>query len=321
METEMRLATLKDGSRDGRLAVVSKDLARAAFAPEPFRTLQLALEHWDQAAPALEATPADAFPFDPAQAMAPLPRAFQWLDASAFLSHGLLMMKAFNLKENPQGEQPLIYQGASDDFLGAREDAPFPREEDGIDFEGEFGAILGDVPMGVSPEEAESHIHLLVQLNDWSLRALAPREMKTGFGFLQAKPSTAFAPVAVTPGELGSAWRDGRIDLPLQVWWNGNKFGAPRGGEMNFRFGALIAHAASTRRLRAGTIIGTGTVSNSGAAEVGSACISERRALDMIAGRTPTAFMRFGDRVVMEALDQKGFPLFGRIEQRVVRTG
>lgn len=316
----MRLATLKNGSRDGRLVVVSKDLAHAAFAPEPFHTLQQVLENWDEAVPALEATSPDAFPFDPTQAMAPLPRAYQWLDASAFLSHGLLMMKAFNLKENPQGEQPLIYQGASDDFLGPRDEAPFPREEDGIDFEGEFGAILGEVPMGVNAEEAETYIRLVVQLNDWSLRALAPREMKSGFGFLQAKPSTAFAPVAVTPRELGLAWRDGRIDLPLHVAWNTEKFGAPHGGEMNFRFGALIAHAASTRRLRAGTIIGTGTVSNSGADKVGSACISERRALDIIAGRSPTAFLRFGDLVTMEALDLQGFSLFGRIEQRVVRA-
>jgi len=317
----MRLATLKDGSRDGRLVVVSKDLARASFAPEPFRTLQHVIETWDQAVPVLEAVRPDSFPFDPAQAMAPLPRAFQWLDASAFLSHGRLMQKALNLADNPQGDQPLIYQGASDDFLGPHDDAFFPREEDGIDFEGEFGAILGEVPMGVSAQEAETHIRLVVQLNDWSLRALAPREMKSGFGFLQAKPSTAFAPVAVTPDEMGAAWRDGRVDLPLNVAWNGEKFGAPVGGEMDFRFGALIAHAASTRRLRAGTIIGTGTVSNGGADKVGSACISERRALDILAGRAPTAFLRFGDRVTMEALDPQGFPLFGRIEQHVVRAG
>ncbi len=317
----MRLATLKDGSRDGRLVVVSKDLTRAAFTPDPFHTLQHVIENWDQAAPALDALHPDVFPFDPAQAMAPLPRAFQWLDASAFLSHGRLMQQALNLADNPQTEQPLIYQGASDDFLGPHDDVPFPREEDGIDFEGEFGAILGEVPMGVSAEDAETHIRLVVQLNDWSLRALAPREMKSGFGFLQAKPSTAFAPVAVTPDELGPAWRDGRVDLALTVGWNGEEFGAPQGGEMDFRFGALIAHAASTRRLRAGTIIGTGTVSNSGADKVGSACISERRALDILAGRAPTGFLRFGDRVTMEAFDPKGFPLFGQIDQRVVRAG
>ncbi len=317
----MKLATLKDGSRDGRLVVVSTDLARAAFAPDPFRTLQYALDHWQEAAPLLAATKPDAFAFDPSVAMAPLPRAYQWLDASAFLSHGRLMQRAFDLKDNPQGDLPLIYQGASDDFLGPQDDVPFPREEDGIDFEGEFGVILGEVPMGVTPGEAESHIRLVVQLNDWSLRSLAPREMKTGFGFLQAKPSTAFAPVAVTPDEIGAAWREGRINLPLHVEWNGKKFGAPHGEEMNFRFGELIAHAACTRRLRAGTILGTGTVSNSGAERVGSACISERRALDMIAGRTPTAFLRFGDRVAMEALGPQGLPLFGRIAQKVVRQG
>jgi len=316
----MKLATLKDGSRDGRLAVVSRDLTRAAFAPAPYRTLQCALDEWDEAAPLLAAADPNDFPFDPARAMAPLPRAYQWLDASAFLSHGRLMQQALGLKDNPQGDLPLMYQGASDDFLGPRDDAPFPSEEDGIDFEGEFGVILGEVPMGVSAAEALKHVRLVVQLNDWSLRALAPREMKSGFGFLQAKPSTAFAPVAVTPDELGTAWRDGRVDLPLNVSWNGALFGAPRGGLMDFGFGALIAHAAHTRRLRAGTILGSGTVSNSDAETVGSACISERRALDAIAGRAPTGFLRFGDHIVMEARGHGGEPLFGSIEQEVVRA-
>jgi fumarylacetoacetate (FAA) hydrolase len=210
-----------------------------------------------------------------------------------------------------------MYQGASDDFLGPCDDAPFLREQDGIDFEGEFGVILDEVPMGVTPDQAEESIRLVVQLNDWSLRGLAVREMKTGFGFLHAKPSTAFAPVAVTLDELGAAYRDGRIHLPLHIEWNGQKFGAPNGGEMNFSFGDLIAHAAATRRLRAGTILGTGTVSNSNAADVGSACISERRALDMIGGRTPTNYMRPGDRIRMEAKTLDGAPLFGQINQVV----
>jgi fumarylacetoacetate (FAA) hydrolase len=325
----MKLATLRDGTRDGRLVVVSRDLSRAAYVERPVRTMQAALDDWDAASPALKALSADleagrasgAFAFDPAQAMAPLPRAYQWLDASAFLSHGVLMQKALGLDINPQGDAaPLIYQGASDDFLGPRDAAPFPSEDGGIDFEGEFGVILADVPMGVTAADAEGAIRLVVQINDWSLRALAKREMASGFGFLQAKPSTAFAPVAVTPDELGAAWEDGRIKLPLEVVWNDTPFGRPNGAKMDYGFGQLIAHAARTRRLRAGTILGSGTVSNRDAETVGSACVSERRALDAIAGRAATAFLKFGDRVRMEALDLDGHPLFGAIDQTVTRA-
>jgi fumarylacetoacetate (FAA) hydrolase len=325
----MKLATLRDGTRDGRLVVVSRDLSRAAPVEGTVRTMQAALDDWDAVAPALKALSADldagrvpdAFAFDPAQAMAPLPRAYQWLDASAFLSHGVLMQKALGLDVNPQSDAaPLMYQGASDDFLGPRDAAPFPSEDGGIDFEGEFGVILADVPMGVTPAEAEGAIRLIVQINDWSLRALAKREMASGFGFLQAKPSTAFAPVAVTPDELGAAWEDGRIKLPLEVVWNDTPFGRPHGAKMDYSFGQLIAHAARTRRLRAGTILGSGTVSNRDAETVGSACVSERRALDAIAGRPATAFLNFGDRVRMEALDIDGRPLFGAIDQTVTRA-
>lgn len=325
----MKLATLRDGTRDGRLVVVSKDLARAALVEGAARTLQAALDHWDDVVGELEGLYSDlnagrapgSFSFDPAQAAAPLPRAYQWLDASAFLSHGVLMQRALGLEINPQSDAaPLMYQGASDDFLGPNDPAPFPSEDDGIDFEGEFGVILVDTPMGVSPEAGEGAIRLLVQINDWSLRGLAKREMSSGFGFLQAKPATAFAPVAVTPDELGDAWRDGRIDLPLRVTWNEAVFGQPLGGAMDYGFGQLIAHAARTRRLRAGTILGSGTVSNPDAEAVGSACISERRALDAIAGRPQTAFARFGDRVRMEAVCLDGSPLFGPVDQRIVKA-
>ena len=325
----MKLATLRDGSRDGRLVVVAKDLSRAVFVEGAVRTMQAALDCWGEIAVDLErlsvalngGKAAGAFAFNPAQAMAPLPRAYQWLDASAFLSHGRLMQRALGLDRDPQADAaPLMYQGASDDFLGPRDNAPFSSEADGIDFEGEFGVILADTPMGVSAEDAGGFVRLVVQVNDWSLRGLAKREMASGFGFLQAKPSSAFAPVAVTPDELGVAWRDGRIHLPLTVTWNDAPFGQPQGGDMDYGFGDLIAHAARTRRLRAGTILGSGTVSNDAAAQVGSACVSERRALDMIAGREPTAFLRFGDRVRMQVFDTDGCDVFGVIDQKVVMS-
>jgi len=324
----MKLSTLHNGGRDGRLVVVSRDLRHAVDAASIAPTLIHALEHWDQVHPALQAlsialdvgAAPDAFAFDPTQAMAPLPRAPQWLDGSAFLNHGRLMDQAFNKPPPPLVDTvPLMYQGASDDFLGAHDDVPLPTEDDGIDFEGEFGVVTGPVPMGVSPEAALGCVRLLVQINDWSLRALGPHEMKTGFGFLQAKPSTAFAPVAVTPDELGDAWRDGRVQMRLQVQWNGARFGEPQGGEMNFHFGQLIAHAARTRRLSAGSIVGSGTVSNA-ARSAGSACIAERRVIEKIdQGEIRTGFMKFGDRVRMQAFFEDGRPgPFGVIDQRVV---
>jgi fumarylacetoacetate (FAA) hydrolase len=213
-----------------------------------------------------------------------------------------------------------MYQGASDDFLGPHEDVAMPDESLGIDFEGEFGVIVDRVPMGASPREALGRIRLLVQLNDWSLRALGPREMKTGFGFLQAKPSTSFAPVAITPDELGPDWRDGRIRLDLEVEWNGEAFGRPNGREMNFDFGQLVAHAARTRKLGAGTIVGSGTVSNADRA-AGSACIAERRVIEILDhGEARTGFMRFGDRVRMGARAPDGATPFGTIEQGVVQA-
>lgn len=323
----MKLATLPNASRDGQLVVVSRDLQWAAHAP--IATLQLAIEDWTNAEPQLQAvyarlnagTSADAFRFDPAQAMAPLPRAYQWCDASAFLNHGTLMQKAFNLDPIDGAEQtPLMYQGAGDDFLGAHADICLPSVSQGIDFEGEFVVLVDDVPLGCPAEQALGHIKLLLQVNDISLRALAPREMKTGFGFLQAKPSSAFAPVAVTPDELGDAWRDGRVQLALNVQWNGAWFGQPDGGQMNFSFAQLIAHAALTRRLGAGCLIGSGTVSNA-ERSAGSACIAERRAIEMIEHGAPrTDFMQFGDRVRMEVFGTDGQSLFGAIDQRVVQA-
>lgn len=323
----MKLATLKNGSRDGQLVVVSRDLRRCLPATGIAATLQHAIESWASSAPLLQALYArlqqgdaeGSRPFDPARAMAPLPRAYQWCDASAFLNHGTLMQKAFNLDPIEGAERiPLMYQGAGDDFHGARDDLALPSEAQGIDFEGEFVALVDDVPLGCPALQAAGHIRLLLQVNDVSLRALAPREMQTGFGFLQAKPSSSFAPVAVTPDELGAAWADGRVQLPLQVQRNGEWFGHPHGGEMNFSFGELIAHAALTRRLGAGTLVGSGTVSNKDRS-VGSACIAERRAIEMIEqGNAHTGFLRFGERVHMDVIGLDGQSVFGAIDQRVV---
>lgn len=325
----MKLATYRDGTPDGRLLVVSRDLRLAVEATAVARTLLAALERWDDVAPRLQALSdavnggrqVGAFAFDPARCMAPLPRTFQWCDASAFLNHGRLMERAFNTAPIPDFDTiPVMYQGASDDFLGPHDDVPLPDEAQGIDFEGEFGVIVDRVPMGATPAQALAAVRLVVQLNDWSLRALGPREMKSGFGFLQAKPSTSFAPVAVTPDELGDAWCNGRVHLDLEVEWNGQPFGHPNGREMNFGFGELVAHAARTRRLGAGTIVGSGTVSNADRA-VGSACIAERRVIEIIdRGEPRTGFMRFGDRVRMRARGAAGDAPFGVIEQRVVRA-
>jgi fumarylacetoacetate (FAA) hydrolase len=325
----MKLATLKNTSRDGRLVVVSRDMTRALDASAVAPTLQHAIENWSVVEPRLQALARQlevgddiqTIAFDPAQAMAPLPRAYQWCDGSAFLSHGALMQKAFNLEPIAGAEHtPLMYQGAGDDFIGPRDDIELPSESQGIDFEGEFVVLVDDVPMGCSAENALGHIKLILQINDVSLRTLAPREMRTGFGFLQAKPSSSFAPLAITPDELGGAWRDGRVHLPLQVEWNGERFGQPHGGQMNFHFGELIAHAALTRRLRAGTLIGSGTVSNA-ERSAGSACIAERRAIEMIEqGAAQTGFMRFGDRVRMDVIGSDGRSLFGAIDQRVVKA-
>lgn len=324
----MKLATYRNGQPDGCLMLVSRDLASAVDVSTLVPNLLQAMQDWERVAPQLqqvsEMLDAGRAPctvaFEPARCMAPLPRSFQWCDASAFLNHGRLMERAFNTPPIPDFETiPVMYQGASDDFLGPQDDVPMPDEALGIDFEGEFGVIVGPVPMGATPRQALGAVRLLVQLNDWSLRALGPREMKSGFGFLQAKPSTSFAPVAITPDELGEAWGEGRVRLDLDVEWNGQAFGHPNGREMNFSFGELVAHAARTRKLGPGTIVGSGTVSNA-AREAGSACIAERRVIEILDHGAPrTAFMRFGDRVRMRARTPEGAMPFGTIEQQVVR--
>lgn len=311
----MRLATRTDGSRDGTLVVVSDDAQHCLLAG---MTMQAALDDWARSEPVLAALSArlDAGQgkvLDVATLLAPLPRAWQWLDGSAFPTHGELMQQAFKLPPI-ETDRPLMYQGMSHRFLSGRADVPFPDEADGIDFEGEFAVVTGDVPMGCSADDALGHIRLILLVNDWSLRAIAPVEMKTGFGWIQAKPACSVAPFAVTPDALGTAWHDGRIHLPLTVEVNGEWFGSPVGDAMAYGFHDLIAHAARTRDLPAGTIIGSGTVSNANHSQVGSTCLSERRAIDAIAGRPMTPFLRFGDRVTMHAGDA-----FGRLDQWVVK--
>ncbi|MFJ2334463.1 fumarylacetoacetate hydrolase family protein [Pseudomonas helleri] len=321
----MKLATLKNGHRDGQLMVVSRNLRNAVIA-KPFTTLQQALDNWTEAEQVLnlqyqalnQGSAFEAFAFDPTLVAAPLPRAYQWCDGSAFLNHAHLLQKAFDLAPMKDERIPLMYQGASDDFLGPCDDVPLPEVSHNIDFEGEFAVIVGEVPMGCPADQALQYVRLVLLVNDVSLRGFLLHEVSTGFGFFQSKPSSSFSPVAVTPDALGDAWRDGRVCLPLTVTWNHSWFGAPNGAEMSFSFADLIAHAARTRRLRAGTIIGSGTVSNVDRT-VGSACISERRAIEMIEQRKPlTGFMNFGDRIRIEALDGEGESVFGAIDQRVV---
>jgi fumarylacetoacetate (FAA) hydrolase len=310
----MRLATLADGTRDGRLIAVDATATRFAYAP--VATLQAALEDWS----ALGAI--DRFPetLDPAHLLAPLPRAWQWLDGSAFASHGELMDKVLGVEPVKTGK-PLMYQGTSDRFYAHNEDVRFPDPAFGIDFEGEFGVITDFVPMGTTAQDAFAHIRLVVQINDWSLRALAGPEMKTGFGWVQAKPPCSMAPYAVTPDELGEAWRDGRVCADLLVDWNGARFGAANGAPMGHGFHELVAHAALTRDLVAGTVIGSGTVSNPNFREVGSSCIAERRGIEIVdQGAAQTAFMAFGDTVRMEGRLPDGRSPFGVIEQKVVKA-
>lgn len=314
----MRLATLSNGMPDGELVVVSRDAQRCLPAGG---TLQQAIERWQIAERQLRGLEklleqGGGEPLDHGRLLAPLPRAWQWLDGSAFPQHGELMQKAFHLPPI-ETDRPLMYQGLSDRFLSGAQDVPLPSEADGIDFEGEFGIITDAVPMGIPAEAALAHVKLVLLINDWSLRAIAPVEMKTGFGWVQAKPACAVAPFAITPDELGDAWKDGRVHLPLEVRVNDQWFGHPHGREMQFGFHDLIAHAARTRDLVAGTIIGSGTVSNADYASVGSSCLSERRAIEMIAGGKPeTPFLHFGDRVRMEVV---GGP-FGVIDQQVIQA-
>ncbi|MGQ0430555.1 MAG: fumarylacetoacetate hydrolase family protein [Gammaproteobacteria bacterium] len=325
----MKLASLAGSGRDGALVVVSRDLSRAARATSVSPTLQSALDDWGRAKPALETlareleaglTPSQ--PFDPKRALSPLPRAYHWVDGSAYVNHVELVRKARGA-EMPASfwTDPLVYQGGSDDFLPPTADAPFASEDWGIDLEGEVAVVTDDVPVGTHAAAARGHIVLLMLVNDWSLRNLIPAELAKGFGFYQSKPATAFSPVAVTPDELGEAWRDARVQLPLVVQVNGKPFGQPLAGtDMTFDFGQLIAHAAKTRRLGAGAIVGSGTVSNYDRTR-GSTCIAERRMLETLEQGNPvTPFLSFGDRVRIEMFDAAGRSIFGAIDQRVARA-
>ncbi|MEK8047218.1 MAG: fumarylacetoacetate hydrolase [Burkholderiales bacterium PBB6] len=327
----MKLATYKDGSRDGQLVVVSRDLSTAHFANGIATRLQQVLDDWNFLSPQLHdlsitlnhGKARHAFPFDPAMCMAPLPRAYQWADGSAYLNHVELVRKARGA-EVPQSfyGDPLMYQGGSDDFLGACDDAVFASTDWGIDFESEVAVITGDVPIGATPAQALEGVRLLMLANDWSLRNLIPDELAKGFGFVQSKPATAFSPVAVTPDELGDAWQGGKVHLTLQSTWNGRKVGQCEAGpEMTFHFGQLIAHLAKTRQVRAGSIVGSGTVSNKDWAK-GYSCIAERRAIETIEHGAPkTEFMQFGDTIRIEMKGRDGLSLFGAIEQTVTDPG
>jgi fumarylacetoacetate (FAA) hydrolase len=324
----VKLASLK-GGRDGRLVVVSRDLTRAIPASGIAPTLQAALDDWARAKPALESLAASlesgragGMAFDPHDAAAPLPRAYHWVDGSAYVNHVELVRKARGAKMPASfWTDPLVYQGGSDDFLPPTADAPFASEDWGIDLEGEVAVVTDDVPMGTTAADARERIQLLMLVNDWSLRNLIPAELEKGFGFYQSKPATAFSPVAVTPDELGDAWRDARVHLPLVVEVNGGPFGRPNAGvDMTFDFGQLIAHAAKTRRLGTGSIVGSGTVSNADRG-AGSTCLAERRMLETLdLGKPMTPFLSFGDRVRIEMFDAAGHSIFGAIDQRVVKA-
>ncbi len=325
----MKLATLKNGGRDGRLVVVSRDLAHAVDAAAVAPTMQFAIEHWGWVEAGLRALSdalnagdvPNSFAFDPLQAMAPLPRTHQFVDASAFLNHGDIMERAFNLTvKRPEGV-PILVQRQSDDFCGPRDDYPLLGDAENADFEGEYAVIVDEVAMGSTAAQCAAAIRLVTILNDVSMRAHLGKELAMGFGFIQAKPATAFAPVAVTPDELGEGWADGRVALDMAVHRNGERFGHPNGREMDWSFGELLAYLAYNRNLRAGTILGSGTVSNRDAQRVGSACLAEWRALEVIehgAARTP--FLRADEVLRFEVLGSGGGSVFGAIEHRFVEA-
>jgi fumarylacetoacetate (FAA) hydrolase len=324
----MKLATYRDGSRDGQLVVVSRDLSTAHFATGIAGRLQQALDDWNFIAPQLQdlyetlngGKARHAFPFDPRQCMAPLPRAYQWADGSAYLAHVERVRRARGAEVPASfAVDPLIYQGGSDDFLGPCDPVVVPSEAMGIDFEAEVAVITGDVPLGSSADQALEGIRLVLLANDWSLRNLVPAELAKGFGFVQSKPATAFSPVAVTPDELGDAWIEGRVHLTLQSSWNGRKVGLCEAGpEMAFHFGQLIAHLCKTRNVRVGSIVGSGTVSNQDWSR-GYHCIAEKRCVETIQdGQPSTEFMKHGDTIRIEMKGRDGQSLFGAIDQEVV---
>ena len=348
----MKLATYKDGSRDGQLVVVSRDLKLAHYATGIAERLQQVLDDWNFISPQLQDlsdslnrsgsdssshSPSStglarhAFPFDPKMCLAPLPRAYQWADGSAYINHVELVRLARN-SEVPANyyTEPLMYQGGSDDFIGPCDDVPCADEAWGIDFEAELAVITGDIPMRCAPERALDGIRLIMLANDWSLRHLIPDELAKSFGFLQSKPATAFSPVAVTLDEIGDAWDMGRASLTVQSTWNGRKVGlCDAGKEMTFHFGQLIAHLCKTRNVRAGSIIGSGTISNRAVEKNGKkdwvngySCIAEKRAIETILdGKPATNYMKFGDTIRIEAKGRDGTSVFGAIEQKVVDLG
>ncbi|WP_120971720.1 MULTISPECIES: fumarylacetoacetate hydrolase family protein [unclassified Comamonas] len=339
----MKLATYKDGSRDGQLVVVSRDLSLAHYATGIASRMQQVLDDWAYLAPQLQDLSHElnsgkarhAFPFDPQRCMAPLPRAYQWADGSAYINHVELVRKARNA-EVPANfyTDPLMYQGGSDDFIGPRDEVIVPSTAMGIDFEAEIAVITSDVPMGSTPEQALDGIRLVTLVNDVSLRNLIPNELSKGFGFFQSKPATAFSPVAVTLDELGDAWKGGRLHLTLQSTWNGRKVGMCDAGEdMTFHFGQLIAHICKTRNVRAGSIVGSGTVSNRGVETgkgkdkrmewpKGYSCIAEKRCIETIQDGAPkTEFMQFGDTIRIEMKGKDGQSIFGAIDQNIAPPG
>jgi fumarylacetoacetate (FAA) hydrolase len=331
----MKFASLKRGGRDGTLVVVSRDLSICRPVYDIAATLQDALDRWEAVEDALQQAadelngaaaarrvPPDAMPFDAAACAAPLPRAYHWVDGSAYVNHVELVRKARGAEMPPSfWTDPLVYQGGSDDLLGPRDEVPFGSEDWGIDLEAEVAVITDDVPIGTTQAAAAARIRLIVLVNDWSLRNLIPGELAKGFGFYQSKPATAFSPVAITPDELGTHWHDCRVHLPLVSHINDAPFGRPNAGvDMTFGFDRLIEHVTKTRKLGAGAIVGSGTVSNYDRS-LGSSCLAERRTLEQLEHGAPrTPFLKFGDRVRIEMLDPEGRSLFGALDNRIVRA-
>ncbi|HWO26709.1 MAG TPA: fumarylacetoacetate hydrolase family protein [Kofleriaceae bacterium] len=323
----MKLATLRDGSRDGRLLVVRRDGGAGAPSPDAWPTLQRALDDWGAAEPALRALAAEldggaleGAPIDPARLAAPLPRAYEWIDGSAYLNHVILVRKARKAEPPPTlRTDPLIYQGGSGDLLGPRDPISLVDPAWGLDYESEVCVVLGDVPLGTTAADAAGCVRLVLLANDITLRNLIPDELAKGFGFFQSKPATAFSPLAVTPDELGDAWQGGRLHVRVRSTYNGAVIGdCDAGQEMHFSFYDLIQHVARTRRFTAGTILGSGTVSNADRAR-GVSCLAERRMIETIEGGAPTTpFMAVGDRIEIEAFDAAGGSPFGKIDQQVI---
>lgn len=323
----MKLATIKNNTRDGQLVVVNKEITKAVKVPEIASTMQAAIDNWEKYSPLLlkvynelnEGKRSDAFSFNSHDAMAPIPRAYHWADGSAYVTHVELVRKARGA-ELPESfwTDPLMYMGASDAFIGANDDIEVEDLSWGVDFESEVVVITDDVPAGTSATDARKHIKLIALVNDVSLRNLIPGELGKQFGFYQSKPWTAFTPVAVTPDELGGAWKDAKVHLPLLSTLNNSMVGHPNAGiDMTFDFGQLIAHAAKSRSLMAGTVIGSGTVANQGS-PTGSSCLAEVRCLEIIKdGKPSTPFMQYGDRIEIEMKNESGESIFGKIDQKV----